>query len=197
MGGPPAAYRQAAWAWLPAWDCTLGYPGEGPRHRKKVAKAKKEHKSAHEPSHGFPRLVVVGPKRRVLRRVTLPRGADDREEFPVREIVHETAGGMLEVAWDGVDPKGLPWPNSWVRRSDCTPALLREWAVSKDAKYVRPLGVAHAVAAPTLRLVWSAWSVQAAIVAPLSCHCRCPPEAQRSCEGQDSGGQAQSRSSNC
>ncbi|KAF8960772.1 hypothetical protein BDZ97DRAFT_1594011, partial [Flammula alnicola] len=46
------------------------------------------------------------------------------------EVIEITAekGNTYKVRWKGNDPKTMkPWPQSWVKKTDCTDDLVMEW----------------------------------------------------------------------
>ena len=56
-----------------------------------------------------------------------PQDDDEETLWAVIEITAEK-GNTYKVRWKGVDPKTMkPWPQSWVRKSDCTDDLVQEW----------------------------------------------------------------------
>jgi hypothetical protein len=64
----------------------------------------------------------------------VPQEDDEETLWEVICITGEK-NGLYKVRWKGVDPKTRkPWPQSWVRKSDCTDDLVREWRRQKKEK---------------------------------------------------------------
>jgi len=63
-----------------------------------------------------------------------PQEDDEETLWEVIRITGEK-GNTYKVQWKGLDPKTLkPWPQSWVKKSDCTDDLVIEWKRLKKDK---------------------------------------------------------------
>lgn len=56
--------------------------------------------------------------------------SDDEIIYDVIEIVKERKGQYL-VRWDGVDPKGKPWPDTWIDKHEVVEDIVEEWTLKK------------------------------------------------------------------
>jgi len=61
----------------------------------------------------------------------VPQEDDEETLWEVICITGEK-NNLYKVRWKGVDPKTRkPWPQSWVKKSDCTDDLVIEWRRKK------------------------------------------------------------------
>ena len=75
----------------------------------------------------------------------VPQEDDEETLWEVIRITGEK-DNMYKVHWKGVDPKTQkPWPQSWVRKSDCTDDLVFEWKRLKKEKAKGPLAFLNQV----------------------------------------------------
>ncbi|KAJ8103975.1 class II histone deacetylase complex subunits 2 and 3-domain-containing protein [Lipomyces tetrasporus] len=78
-----------------------------------------------------------------LRHAQIPpitQQADTQEggSYYTADHIEDEKRGRVLVIWSGIDTKtGLPFEPSWVRRKDCTEALLRDWDERKGTAKVR------------------------------------------------------------
>jgi hypothetical protein len=60
---------------------------------------------------------------------------DDEETLWEVVCITGEKGNTYKVQWKGLDPKTQkPWPQSWVKKSDCTDDLVVEWKRLKKEK---------------------------------------------------------------
>ena len=79
---------------------------------------------------------VAGQGTPSVRKLTKSPVKSQAEYWSVSEILKESTSKYL-VEWDGIDADtGKPWRPSWIPKSDCTDALVREW---EDEKRKRKL----------------------------------------------------------
>lgn len=59
--------------------------------------------------------------------------SDAEHLYDAIEILKEKKGQYL-IKWDGVDPEGNPWPDSWTNKRDCTDDIVAAWKLKKAQK---------------------------------------------------------------
>ncbi|KAJ7444575.1 hypothetical protein B0H11DRAFT_2088738 [Mycena galericulata] len=59
--------------------------------------------------------------------------SDAEHLYDAIEIKKERKGQYL-IKWDGLDPDGKPWPDSWANKRDCTDDIVQAWKLKKAQK---------------------------------------------------------------